>query len=188
MSTIAAAPFDDTAADVILQSSDNVHFYVYKIVLALASPVFADMFAVPQPQRNNHHPHPVIPVSESSRALGRLLAWCDPRCTPSFGSPENIPAMLKVADKYGMDKMTRHAAEILMLSTAYIEREPMRVFAISVRYHLTDVAKMAAKATLCYSWEEQVDQTTPELKDIPAISLRQLDAYQLACQPPPFFQ
>ncbi|KAJ6557325.1 hypothetical protein DFH09DRAFT_543100 [Mycena vulgaris] len=183
--TIAASPFDDPAADLIIQSSDNVRFYVYKLILSLASPVFADMFTLPEPPKKNPHDcdhHPVVPVSESSIVLHRLLSWCDPRCNPSLGSAEEIPTMLEVADKYCLDKMIRHAGDILLLSTLYVEKEPMKVFAIAVRYRLTDVAKFAAKCTLRFTWEEQVERDTPELRHIPAIALRQLEAYQLACK------
>ncbi|KAJ7459705.1 hypothetical protein FB451DRAFT_982292, partial [Mycena latifolia] len=179
-------PFDDTAADVIIQSSDNVRFYVYKLILSLASPIFADMFALPQPQQKNdidhdRDPHPVVRVSESSEVLHRLLSFCDPRCTPTWGSIEDIPMMLEVADKYCLDKMTRHLGNILMLATPYIEKEPMKIFAVAVRYHLPDVARLAAKFTLQLTWEEQLDRDTPELKHIQAIALRQLNTYQLAC-------
>ncbi|KAH9992394.1 hypothetical protein BJV77DRAFT_1109915 [Russula vinacea] len=45
----AQAPFDDAQADVILQSSDQVHFQVFKNILSLASPIFADTFSFPSP-------------------------------------------------------------------------------------------------------------------------------------------
>lgn len=46
--TIASPPFDDPEADIILRSSDNVDFHVYKFLLSLVSPVFKSMFALPQ--------------------------------------------------------------------------------------------------------------------------------------------
>lgn len=42
----ASWPFDNPNAEVILRSSDNVHFRVFKGNLALASPVFKDMFTL----------------------------------------------------------------------------------------------------------------------------------------------
>ncbi|KAJ7696015.1 hypothetical protein B0H17DRAFT_1198335 [Mycena rosella] len=184
--TIAAPPFDGPEGDLIIESNDNVHFYVYKIILSLASPVFNDIFTSAQPPEptnpNDHPPYPVIPVSEGSETAYQLLSWCDPRCTPTLGSTEDILMMLEVADKYCMDRMMKQGAHILMLSTSYIEKEPMKVFAIAVRYRLKDVAKLAAKHTLRLTWEDQVDDDTPELKHISAIALRQLQAYQLACK------
>jgi hypothetical protein len=50
---VAEAPFNDLEADLILRSSDEVHFYVVKI-LTLASPVFADKFStLPAPPHQN---------------------------------------------------------------------------------------------------------------------------------------
>jgi hypothetical protein len=43
---LAEAPFDDAQADLHLQSSDDVHFRVYKNILSLASPTFTDMLSI----------------------------------------------------------------------------------------------------------------------------------------------
>ena len=49
---LAFAPFvDDARADLILQSADKVHFRVFKIILSLASPVFADIFSMPSSEK-----------------------------------------------------------------------------------------------------------------------------------------
>jgi hypothetical protein len=180
--TIASSPFDDTAADVIIRSSDNVHFYVYKLLLSLASPIFADIFTLPQPEdHRGSNSHQVVEVSESSETLYRLLSWCDPRSAP-MASVEDVLAVLQAADKYCMDKVMKHAADILMLSIAHLVREPMKIFAVAVRYRLREVAAVAAKYTLRFSWEEQMKQHIPELKAIPASITHQLGGYQLACK------
>ncbi|KAJ7288499.1 hypothetical protein C8J57DRAFT_1280465, partial [Mycena rebaudengoi] len=180
--TIASSPFDDTAADVIIRSSDNVHFYVYKLLLSLASPIFADIFTLPQPEdHRGSNSHQVAEVSESSETLYRLLSWCDPRSVP-MASVEDVLAVLQAADKYCMDKVMKHAADILMLSSVHLEREPMKIFAVAVRYRLMEVAAVAAKYTLRFSWEEQMKQHVPELKAIPASITHQLGGYQLACK------
>ncbi|KAJ7016718.1 hypothetical protein C8F04DRAFT_1341259 [Mycena alexandri] len=182
---IAAPPFDDTAGDVIIQSSDNVSFYVHKTVIYLASPVFADtlMLASPTPsEKLGKFRRPHLPVAEDSKTLYRLLSWCDPRCAPSLESKEDVLAVLEVADKYCMDQVMKHAADILLMSTSYVQREPMKVFAVATRYHWVDLAKMAARYTLNFTWEEQMDRDTPELKHISAVALRRLETYQLACK------
>ena len=45
----AQPPFDKLSADVILRSSDRVDFRVHRTILVEASPVFSDMFSLPQP-------------------------------------------------------------------------------------------------------------------------------------------
>ncbi|KAJ6620794.1 hypothetical protein B0H10DRAFT_2188372 [Mycena sp. CBHHK59/15] len=180
--TIAGSPFDDTAADVILQSSDNIHFYFHKLLLSLASPIFADMFTLPQPSGKCDNPRHVVSVSEDSETLRRLLQWYDPRCTPQWESVEDVLVILEAADKYCMDKAMKLVGNILLHSTSFVEREPMKVFALAVRYRLGDVAQMAAKCTLRFTWEEQIECTTPELEHIPGTILQQLGVYQLSCK------
>ena len=48
-SAYATAPFDHAKADIVLRSSDNVDFRVFKLFLSLASPVFETLFDIPQP-------------------------------------------------------------------------------------------------------------------------------------------
>jgi hypothetical protein len=56
---VAEAPFNDLEADLILRSSDEVHFYVVKKILTLASPVFADKFStLPAPPHQKSHECP----------------------------------------------------------------------------------------------------------------------------------
>ncbi|KAF9240602.1 hypothetical protein BU15DRAFT_73833 [Melanogaster broomeanus] len=59
----APEPFDNIDADVILRSSDNVDFRVFKIILSLTSPVFKDMFTLPQPDNQSPTSPSAIPVS-----------------------------------------------------------------------------------------------------------------------------
>ncbi|KAJ7178106.1 hypothetical protein C8R46DRAFT_889200 [Mycena filopes] len=181
---IAAPPFDQ--GDTIIRSSDHVSFFVHKAVISLASPVFADTFTLGSPSPSEKSgkfmalPH--LTVSEDSQVLRRLLSWCDPRCSPTLESPDDIFAVLQAADKYCMDKVMKHAADILMMSTQYVEKEPMKVFAVAARYGWQDLAKVAARHTLNFTWEEQVDRDAPDIKHIPAVTLRQLEVYQLSCR------
>lgn len=61
-----------TEGDCILRSSQGDAFLVFKIVLSLASPVFRDMFHLPQPEDRNND-LPVITVAENSTTLLGLL-------------------------------------------------------------------------------------------------------------------
>ncbi|KAH9066765.1 hypothetical protein EDB87DRAFT_1588082 [Lactarius vividus] len=42
-------PFDGPDSDTILRSSDQVDFYVYRIILSKSSPFFKSMLSLPQP-------------------------------------------------------------------------------------------------------------------------------------------
>ncbi|EIN03893.1 hypothetical protein PUNSTDRAFT_29952, partial [Punctularia strigosozonata HHB-11173 SS5] len=62
-------------ADVILRTSDNVDFRVYKLILSLASPFFSDMFTLPQAMDANvgQPVPPVINMAEDSATIDCLL-------------------------------------------------------------------------------------------------------------------
>ena len=84
-STYAAAPFDHAKADIILRSSDNIDFRVFKLFLSLASPFFETLFDIPQPTEENGDQEikdglVVVPVAEGSKTLDALLRFCYP-CT-----------------------------------------------------------------------------------------------------------
>jgi hypothetical protein len=100
--TVAKSPFDDPKADLILCSSDNVHFYTDKLLLSLASSFFHDMFALPQGPETKET-RQIVDVDERSRALEKLLTWCDPRRTPVLETIEHIQVVLELSDKYMMD-------------------------------------------------------------------------------------
>ncbi|KAH8110721.1 hypothetical protein DFH11DRAFT_736382 [Phellopilus nigrolimitatus] len=101
MFTPVSYPLNDLslpADGVLLQSSDGIHFKVYKNILALASPIFRDMFELPQPTENSLRPHkflpedcsssarrpPVIELSENSSTLDILLRLIYPFTPPAF--------------------------------------------------------------------------------------------------------
>ena len=74
--TNARAPFDSLAdADVILCSSDEVDFRVFKMFIAFVSPVFKDILTLPQgtsveDEMKDHIP--IIQMTENGRAIENL--------------------------------------------------------------------------------------------------------------------
>ena len=76
--TTPGFPFDNPDADIILRSSDNVDFRMYKLDLRRCSPFFAAMFTLPQPLSSAEQSEdgiPVIPMSESAVLLRILLRF-----------------------------------------------------------------------------------------------------------------
>ena len=115
---VAEPPFNDATedADLILKSSNNVHFYVNKTILAVVSPVFKDMMSNPNQaplsaQEFVDH-RPCVPLYDDSVELYQLLSWCDPRGIPSI-SLEAMQLVLRLADKYGMDAVVRRIENVL---------------------------------------------------------------------------
>ncbi|KAJ7707136.1 hypothetical protein B0H16DRAFT_1393372 [Mycena metata] len=182
----APFPYDDKAqADLILQTSDNFNFFVYKLLLSLVSPVFKDMFTLPQPVSHTlPDSHPVIPVEENSDTLNRLLSWCDPRVSPITGTLEEIQVVLEVADKYCMESVTKRVGEMLAFGVNDLcpaGSGSVRLYAIGIRYSMATLAHKAARCSLAAKWEDLMAEDVPELAYIPGSALHRLQRYRLAC-------
>jgi hypothetical protein len=109
---VAGYPFDDADADIILKSSRNTHFRSHRLMMTLISPVFKDMFSLPQSQLQSSISNdtvatsetpqtPIIDMPESTHDLRLLLEWCDPRASQPCPLPyESITTLLRLSDKY----------------------------------------------------------------------------------------
>ena len=96
----ASDPFNKPAANVILRSSDRVDFYVQRVILTEASPVFEDMFTFEavQPDPADQGPDaqqyrdgiPIVKVTESSEVLDALLRFCYPIRDPKLDNAQVI--------------------------------------------------------------------------------------------------
>lgn len=111
-SSTASSPFDsDSGADVVLLSSDGFEFRARMAILSFASPVFDDMFSLPQPGSDKekqcpHHklPLPLIQLSETKVVIDILLRYCYP--VPLARGMEDYDvavAARSAAEKYDMD-------------------------------------------------------------------------------------
>ena len=60
-------------SDLTLVSSDGVHFHVNSVVLSDASPIFADLFTIPQPASSDAGSTPEVAMSEATEELELLL-------------------------------------------------------------------------------------------------------------------
>ncbi|KAJ6493254.1 hypothetical protein C8R45DRAFT_989231 [Mycena sanguinolenta] len=144
-SFIASAPFDDGDADVILRSSDGVDFHVYRLVLSLASSVFKDMFAFPQP--NSQSTIPEVQVSESAFTLDMALRFWYPGAEPAaVRTIDDFRQILEVlVMKYNVQSVIPLAKKHLR---EYLQRHPVGVFSIASRHEWKDIALEAAKCSL----------------------------------------
>ena len=170
-STYAAAPFDHPKADIILRSSDNIDFRVFRLFLSLASPFFETLFDIPQPADENEDQDvrdglAVVPVTEDSKTLDALLRFCYP-CTladdPKLDVLQDAMEVLEAARKYSLDVIEKKARQAIA-SPKILEAEPLRCFAVAHRGHLREETLHAAKYTLSQplipSWFQEIDLIT----------------------------
>ena len=145
---LALAPFDDEQADVILQSSDQVHFRVFKNILSLASPIFADTFNIPSPPSKDPDDEvQVVTLSEDSTALDVALRHIYPvQTTPSDAEKLRYASILaEFARKYQVEAFNKFITGYL---TDNIESDPVSVYAIAVAYEYKDIGANAARSCL----------------------------------------
>ncbi|KAK0501580.1 hypothetical protein EDD18DRAFT_1347662 [Armillaria luteobubalina] len=177
--TIASFPFDDTGADLILRSSDGVHFYVHKALLSLASPVFKDMFNIGQAPQTLQDGIPVVQMSEYSHVLHKLLVWCDPRSItlPGQFTFLDISRVLSLTDKFMMEGVTSRVA---MLLTKHVDMLPAHVYALAHRGRGSwgdELMRAAAWQTL----KSDFPHHTRVFDDISAKALMRLYEYRVDC-------
>ncbi|KAJ6573431.1 hypothetical protein DFH09DRAFT_981730 [Mycena vulgaris] len=134
-------PFDDTEADVILRTSDEVDFRVFKVILSLASPFFKSMFSLPQTEGDLQS----VPTQEDSDVLDTLLRFCYPCADPSIETLDQLHAVIEAMMKYEMHGVVERAQRHLR---NFAKSQPVAVFAISCRYQWEDLAKVAARESL----------------------------------------
>lgn len=165
----AKAPFDNAKADIILRSSDNVHFRVFRCMLALNSPFFEAMFDLPQPRRNRPNDETfdgldVIQVSENSRTLDILLRFCYPAAVkdPSLENMNDVEEVLEAAMKYGMEDVEERVRKA-MVTPSLLESNAVDILAIACRFGLVSEAKTAARYSLCHTAPTRGALTTARL-------------------------
>ena len=189
--TFAQAPFDNPAGDIILRSSDGVHFRVRSAILAEASPVFNDMLAFPQPPEvaqdctdttdgsSSAVPSaldgkPVVQLSEESEALDPLLRLCYPTKDPELTGLREIRLVLGAALKYDMEEAASLMKEALC---AHIETQPLRTWASACLLRLEDEARVAATALL---GKDLPPDVPPELNEVSAGDYYRLETFRRA--------
>lgn len=134
-------PFDNPIkSDVALRSSDSKTFYVYRNILEIASPFFANLFTIKQPPQTPFFT-PAIDVSETSRTLDCLLRMCYPVADPTFISVAEVDDVMRAAVKYGIKFVIESCTKSLH---SHVHGAPLQVFAVACHHQKEVLAKAAA--------------------------------------------
>ncbi|THH14650.1 hypothetical protein EW146_g5709 [Bondarzewia mesenterica] len=187
----ANPPFDSESADtiirpdIILRSFDCVDFHVHKVVLALASPFFKDMFSLPQAKgisstQADAYEHKngmlVVRMAEDSRTLELLLGFCYPMPNPSLEDFDDTMRAFRAAEKLQVDIVLQAAKSKL---SDYAEEHPERVFAIAWTFKIKDLVLIAARHSLRNQFVE--GPVLEEFSDLPAAAFIALFKYRRSC-------
>ena len=167
------APFDASDdADLTLRTPDGTTFQVYSRFLAVASPVFHDMCKLPQPDADKNTSIPVVDVSERSEVMDALLRFIYPIKDPPVKTLSMLSDVLAAADKYNMISAIQTLGRLLIFPPIFVDKEPVRVYAIACRYGLEEAAKVAASRSL--TTDILCAPLMPELKWITAHDYQRL--------------
>ncbi|KXN88967.1 hypothetical protein AN958_06271 [Leucoagaricus sp. SymC.cos] len=147
--------FDSEDSDLILLSRNPpTEFHVHRVILAAASPFFADMFTLPQGPTEDlaslKPTKPVIPVTESRDVLVALLGFVYPVPDPTINSLEEIPPILDAAIKYDFTGAIVTLRRLLT-SPQNLRDSPIQVYAIASRFDLEEDIQAASSHTLRYN-------------------------------------
>ncbi|KDQ26570.1 hypothetical protein PLEOSDRAFT_30641 [Pleurotus ostreatus PC15] len=180
-------PFNDMDANVILRSNDNVDFRVHGLLLSMSSRYFRDILRLDQPNHIQSFQHEtrdgadVITVDDDNITLRKLLAYCYPHSMvnePIFDQAEGLYEVRRAAEKYGMDGVEKKLRMVLR-EPRFMEKMPLKSFALAVHHHLPEEAALAAKETLGLPLVER--EYVEELELITGGTLHRLQAYHLQC-------
>lgn len=144
------ATFEVANGDTLLQSSDSFLFTVHRCILMQASPIFCDIFHIPPltaPCSSTTSTLGSIPISEPAKVVDALLRFIYPLPPPTFDDLSELVPVLAACISYQMTA----AIDVLrqqLVSTRFLAREPLRVFAIACRFGLVAEVRKASRATL----------------------------------------
>ena len=142
--------------DVILRATHGTEsrdFQVHKLFLSFASPVFKDMFGLPQPPSATSNVH--------------IIDMVDP---PAINDLTLLSEVLALADKYDI-RVARSRLRSPLVEFAKIE--PLRVYAIACRFGFEDEMKIASSLTTSIHLPG-LTELPEEFKSIPATEYHRL--------------
>ncbi len=189
----AYSPFrsgDDPAADFVLQTSNGVRLWLCKEVVSRASPVFRDMFNIPQPppapDADQDGPDsdyvggkPVVRIAEEANVIDVLIR-CSYLMRQRSILPEELTAVYEAGQKYDVDAVRGYARQEVAryaLQTEYC----VRAYLIAYRFEWERETKMAARQSLNVPKHGLLSPELPEHHTVPASALTKLQNYRKKC-------
>ena len=159
--------------DVILRTthgSDSRDFRVHKVFLSFASPVFKDMFGIPQPPSAASSDVDVVNLGDPPKALELILRFIYPSPPPATNDLDTVSEALALADKYDIKSAQSRLRPSLM---GFAKTEPLRVYAIACRLGFEDEMKIASSHTTSIHLPG-LAQLPEEFKFVPATEYHRL--------------
>ena len=168
--------FNVPDGDIILRAlgPPSHDFRVHKLVLSLASPVFKDMFSLPQPTPDNSTVAEVeiVEVADPPDALDIILRLIYPFAPPSFdGSLNTLVECLIVADKYNIKAAKARLNQ--ELGRSYVA-DSLRVYAIAYRFGFAKIVDSTSRIILSDIHLPGIPELPDDFNFVPATTYHKL--------------
>ena len=131
-------------ADVVIRAAGLLDFRAHKSILSLASPVFKEMFTIPQPPTDTPGILPHADVQDSPVTWANLLGIIYPMQNPVIDDLGDLESLLLAAQKYQMQS-TIDVYKKGLEDREFIRGDPLRLYAIACRWGFRDQAKYVAR-------------------------------------------
>ena len=182
--TANISPPQVQSADVVLVSSDGVHFHVHKSILSVSSPFFHDMFSLPQPTDGGELVDglPVVCLSEDAEVLRNLVTLLYPIPSVIPDDYDKALALLAASHKYDMAAVQSSIRaemknrDLCPLSSA----ATFRAYGFASAKGLTQEMESAARLTLDFAMT--FESMGDELATFAGWALRDLARYRKRCR------
>ena len=136
-------PFCADDADVIIRAKGPLDFRVHKCNLSFVSPVFKDMFTIPQPSFNTLDVLPHANVQDPPGAWENILRTIYPMPNPTIDNIDDLESLLLTAKKYEM-KYVIDSHIRCFENRAFIRDDPLRLYTIACAGGFEEQAKYVA--------------------------------------------
>lgn len=148
---IVPSPFDETSpGDCILRTPDGTQFKVYKAILSMASPIFSDMFTLPQEPSNaaKEASVPIVDLTENAPTIHTVLLLICPTDIPVVDDFDLAAAVVQACDKYLINLVrVRLFFRDLLHSQDILQQKPLDVYALAWRLGMEAEAVTASRYT-----------------------------------------
>jgi len=141
---VLSTTFRADDADVVIRTAGTYDFRVHRFILSLVSPIFKDMFTVPQPPTDNPETLPRIDLDESAETWENILRTIYPMPNPIVDDIDDLESLLLTAIKYEM-RAVIDTHKPCFENRAFLRAEPLRLYAIACACGLDEQAKYVAK-------------------------------------------
>ncbi|KAK0479752.1 hypothetical protein IW261DRAFT_151777 [Armillaria novae-zelandiae] len=179
--TRAEAPFSDASdlADLVIRTTDDVDFFVHRVLLSLKSPSSFFRHALEGSRHTEERDGlPVLEVKEDSSTFRRVLLFCYPYDVPEMKNIEECFAVGGVLEKYCLDNSFERFVRA-MLALPLMKQNAVRCFGFAAARGWKDLGEAAARNTLRVALDQEVE--IDGLDSITALQYLRLREYRKRC-------